>query len=536
MAFIKAQKLKRDDSGNIISGSASLMKSLYNSDAKRCSSHVTLEKLGKVLFLSSDHKIGIFQSPFRGLVEYNVNTGVFTPVDVSDNRIPSMVQPQPPVIHSIFGDSYFLIEFLQKTGLTAVLRGVFDKEADYERLLCHVFHGVLKDGSKIHCNDFIARSFVSYLISNIPIQSLRSDFYFFNLMGDDKVRLKFFKNFVKHMRSTNKNFGKGCYVDSTPLPNDIHNNPFNALSCHGTEGCQQMVRLILVLDRESGLPVWFDIIPGNVLDINTLSVTLEDVAASIDVIIDDLVMDAGYMRKSILQAFHIGTAKTIIGRMPNKKGFPFKTLYWQIRPELDRGKYRFVLNRHTYFGQRRKITLFGVEEYAYVYVDLNNALSLLTRYMEEKLDEFEALRDKDKDWYCVKFGYFVLLSNKERSPEELLAEYWARTQIETVFKTSKEYLDILPISKWTDLTVRGKILTDIVDTIIFLMLRKQLGASGVSPTEFFGKSSSLMCFKNGNEAVIEQPNRNVEQYYKDLQIAILPRVEIEEVKEQLLLK
>lgn len=56
------------------------------------------------------------------------------------------------------------------------------------------------------------------------------------------------------MRKTNPNFGKCCYVDSSPLPNDIDNNPFNALSCHGVDSSSIQTRLVLVLDEETGLP------------------------------------------------------------------------------------------------------------------------------------------------------------------------------------------------------------------------------------------------------------------------------------------
>ena len=38
-------------------------------------------------------------------------------------------------------------------------------------------------------------------------------------------------------------------MDSTPLPNDITDNPFNALSCHGVASSSVQIRLALVLDE-----------------------------------------------------------------------------------------------------------------------------------------------------------------------------------------------------------------------------------------------------------------------------------------------
>lgn len=65
-------------------------------------------------------------------------------------------------------------------------------------------------------------------------------------------------------------FGRACYVDSAPLPDDIQDNPYNALRCESGKGCSVQKRLALVLDDATGLPVWFDIIAGNLLDVSTL--------------------------------------------------------------------------------------------------------------------------------------------------------------------------------------------------------------------------------------------------------------------------
>lgn len=100
--------------------------------------------------------------------------------------------------------------------------------------------------------------------------------------------------------------------------------------------------------------------------------------------------------------------------------------------------------------------------------------------MTEHEEEFAAMKDKDKDWMTVKYGFFILISNLETTPEKLLTNYFERTQIEIAFKTSKEYLEMLPLSKWTDETVRGKILHDIIDTIIVLNLRRAVDSSGRS--------------------------------------------------------
>ena len=385
----------------------------------------------------------------------------------------------------------------------------------YERVLCHLLHGLLKDGSRISCDNFLRKSFASYILRDIPASSLYSDTRFFTLLGEDSIKVSYFKAFVAAMQKQYPSFGKGCYVDSTPLPNDIDNNPFNALCCHGVSSSEVMTRLILVLDEKTGLPVWYDIIPGNVLDINTVMTIVNDVADTLKIEIDSLVLDAGYVSKELIETFHIGTEKTIIGRMPARKGYPYKTLYWEVKDLIGKGKYAFVRKHHAYFGIRKEITLFEKPVYAYVYVDQYNALKRFSDYLVDHEDDFADLKVRDKDWYTVKYGYFVLISNIDSSPKELLSEYFGRTDIEVVFKTAKEYLDLLPLSKWTDTTVRGKILHDIINTTALLLLRKSMKQSGLSTSEIIGRCQSLMCCRKKDGTItIETPSKQVKEYYK----------------------
>lgn len=261
-----------------------------------------------------------------------------------------------------------------------------------------------------------------------------------------------------------------------------------------------------------------------------------DVAVSLDITINSLVLDAGYISKEVIHAFLNGTEKSLIDRMPARKGFPFKTLYHEFRSSLDKGKYRFVRGGHVYFGKRKEIELFGEKIFAYVYVDKHNALQTERNYMLDRPEEYAALKDKEKDWMSIRFGYFVLLSNKKLEPVDLLTEYFGRTDIEGVIKTSKEYLGLLPLAKWSADTVRGKILGDIMNTIIFLNMRKALDESGLSVNEVTGKTQSLMCFRNKHgEILIETHNKKVKAYYKFIGETIPASLKIKDFRRKVML-
>lgn len=532
MAFIRLRNLKYDQNGKITSGSAYLMESVYTSEGKYHSRQVRKEILGHIIALSDDRKSGIFQSPTRGLIAYDSVTDTFSSVSSQNPRLKGTDAFSEPLVHTVFGDAYLFLEILKKSPVGEAIRAVFPKDSDYQRLLAHLLHSVLKDSSKISCDNFIEKSFASYILDELNFSSLRSDSYYFSTMGDDQIRMKFFRAWITTMREINPDFGKGCYVDSTPLPNDIEDNPFNALCCHGVSRSEIQTRLVLVLDDETGLPVWYDIIPGNVLDFSTIMQTVNDVAVSLNIEIESFVLDAGYVCQELIRAFHIGTEKTIVARMPAKKGYPFKTLYHKDKTLLSHAKYDFVRKRHAYFGRKHEVEIFGEKEYAYVYVDRNNALQRFRDYLLENGQAFNELLDREKDWISVKYGYFVLLSNIDTEPDDMLDRYFERTEIETVFKSSKEYLELLPLSKWHDQTVRGKILSDIIATIILLDIRKRIGKSGISASYLFGKTQSLMCFRDQNHNVIvETPNKKTKEYYKYCGIKIPSSINTDQYKE-----
>ena len=175
--------------------------------------------------------------------------------------------------------------------------------------------------------------------------------------------------------------------------------------------------------------------------------------------------------------------------------------------------------------------------YAYVYVDQYNALKRFSDYLVDHEDEYAELKVKDKDWYTVKYGYFVLISNIDASPKDLLSDYYGRTDIEVVFKTAKEYLDLLPLSKWTDSTVRGKILHDIINTTALLLLRKSMRQSGMSTSEIIGRCQSLMCCRRKDGTItVETPSKQVKEYYKIFSCNVPAHVKEESFRKELGLK
>lgn len=531
MAYIKAQKLVRNNSGRITSGSAAIVVSAYDSKANHHIRKVVRERLGKVLYLSEDKKTGIFLSPTRGLVEYCSITDEFQDVDHDDPRLSLSTQFPKPEIHTIFGDVYLLLEFMEKSGLLEIFRSVFSKKGLYERVVVHLLHDIPAVGSRVACDDFLSCSFASYLFEDIPMAALHSDSSYFTMMGKDSLRIEFFRKFADMMKSKAssqssyiqgfESFGKGCYVDSTPLPNEIRRLMSNTCCSHGTEGSCSQTRMFLVLDDQTDLPVWYGMIPGNVLDLSTINDITSDTFVSVGIEIDSMVLDAGYITREFLSHYAVDSEKTFIGKSPAKRGFQFKTRYHEVKNLIPDAKYEIFRNGKAYFAYKKQDEMFGKKIFSYIFVDQMNALSWHTEYVEKHREEFEQMSDKDKNWNRIKNGFFILPSNIDASCEEILNRCIERVDIESVFKNAKDYGSLLPLSKWDRTRVNGKIFSDMPATIVILLLKKKLIPNGFSLPDFAGKPRSLMCCRNSEGIVnVEAPNKQVKELFRVLDIPI----------------
>ena len=533
MAFIKVQNLKRDDKGSIIGGTASIIDVEYVAGGKQHSRQKPREPLGKVVWLSENRRSGIFISRERGLVAYDADSDELSTVEKEDERLPEGLY-RKPLVHTVFGDAYIFFSFLEKHGYTSILRNVFPKDGDYERLLMHVFYGTMRTGSRVHCDAFVMKSFASCLADGIVFQTLYPDTRFFDLMGDDSIKLAFFRSLVEMKRKKDPSFGKSCYVDSTPLPNDITDNVFNAFCSHGTGSSEWQTRLVLVLDSKSGLPVWFQIVKGNILDVNTIKGVIDDVRICLNVCIDEMVLDAGYASKDLITAFHDGRKKLLV-RMPLKKGWPHNELYHKHKDKFGRGKYAFVRKGHEYFGIHDECTVFDKNMHVYVYVDKHNALTAARQFMTEHEKEFNAMKDYEKDWIMVKGGFFILVSNKEMSAPEALDSYFDRAEIEEVFKKAKTYLELLPLSKWTVDRIYGKLLFDCMNLIFHLEMTNVCKLSALSSVEIAGYTESLMCKvdTDGDTVLVDTPSKQTREALRAFGLKVPASLSLKEFKKSL---
>lgn len=315
-----------------------------------------------------DKRQGIFNSPTRGLVFYDLDTDVFKEVSLNDERLAgTSFEPKPVRLHTNFGLPSLFFSEMEKTHLMDVLRCTFQDERLFGKVLAHIAHDCLRNRRAVSCCDFVRSSALSHILDDIPVSTLDCDSDYYAAMSDETIKVSYFKRLIREMRKTHPGFGKACYVDSTPLPGDKENNPFAALCSHGTNGAILQSRLVLILDIETGYPIWFEVIPVNALR-STLEAVCRDVKATLGVDILELDLDAEYAKPELFDLYNIDNSfvigadgekesHTILVRMPDLNGYPHDALYLSGKPDFNDPDYEFDYDQHTFFGERYEVNL-----------------------------------------------------------------------------------------------------------------------------------------------------------------------------------
>jgi hypothetical protein len=108
-------------------------------------------------------------------------------------------------------------------------------------------------------------------------------------VGKESFFRNFFENYLNYIRKIETK--NNILIDSTGLRNAIK-CPYTAINNHNGEISNE-IRLISVIDKVSGFPIYYRYVPGNVVDVNTLKNTLFELK-EYGVNIDRLILDAGY--------------------------------------------------------------------------------------------------------------------------------------------------------------------------------------------------------------------------------------------------
>ena len=418
------------------------------------------------------------------LIFWTRNDGfyVFNPEDqsiqpISPEDIPSSCyepdgsRRKPPIVVD-FGDSYFLDHFFRDTGYNQVINVLSCQNRDTLYAMIHYY--ILEDAANCHADIWYRHNYASYLYPHANIYSQRiSDLL--SCLGTPEQKREFLLKHIEYVLSSTD--GKvSVLIDSTGFPNKC-GLPITRVSVH--EGKTNIeFRMIALVQKDTGLPLFYEIVPGNIVDISTIEHIME-LAKQYKCEVSYAIGDAGYCCPSTMEKLVLAGIGFMTRLNPTYE--TFANVMDSHGKELDDPqntvRYRDRLVRVVKVPTpiaTDKETGETVTGFVYLCKDMQSSASKQDHLMSSP--KCKELTTAEIMSPCSRFGIFAIVTTRELQPEEVLPEYYIRQNIEQYFDFGKNYARFIPVRQQTMETLAGHMLLAFIATFVIILIKNRLNA------------------------------------------------------------
>ena len=429
-------------------------------------------------------------------------------------EVPPPTLPAEPIVPESeklildFGDAWFLQEYISRQPFFQSIQNTLPNESD--TLLALIFYRLLTNkGASCHAKIWYEGSY-SYLAfprANLTSQNISR---VLKELGREETQRHFFEEYMSSIYGREK--AAGILVDSTGVPNATKMD-ITQISNHNGD-INREVRLIYVIDRDNGMPIYFRYVAGNIIDVSTLITTVNELE-QYGVSVSHAILDAGYFsEKNAKELFESGIP--FMTRLaPNKTAF--KEAAAGNMDDLMSPKYAFRYGQRLVFIKKVPVNLGGYEAYVYLCIDED---MYLLQHKKTILNALDDKKDPDETTAAIKkLGAFAILTSEDMSEEQLLPMYYTRQQVEQVFDISKNYADLLPIRVQSEQAFAGHLLICFMATAIMQRLQQELlkrrakKAKSLNAESIFGYLRNQKCKVFKDYAVPQEPRKEVNAIY-----------------------
>jgi len=479
-------------------------------EGERTGKTVKQKYLGS-LGLVIDREKGIFKSRERGVYQYSLESGYSELPSGSEYAAGVGTEKEKLILD--FGDSFVLGMYFRTLPFYGAYQSVMPLHRD--TLFSLLFYRILTD-RKAYCyaDAWWSGNYACMLFPQAKLQSQRVSEFLVTL-GDEETQRMFFDEYLAAIYG-NRGGTSGILVDSTGLGN-ASKMSLTQISNHNREISME-IRLIYVIDRRNGMPIYFRYCPGNIVDVSTLCTTLAELS-QFSIAVDYAIVDAGYFSKGNVKELYRNSVSFVTRLAPNR------TIYKQVTgselADILSSKYAVRYGNRLVYLKKKEVDIYGYTGYAYVGVDMDS------RNQQFKRAAFAAIDDgkspEEMDARIAKLGVFMLLSSENMETNEILPLYYTRQQVEQVFDLGKNYADLLPLRVQNEDTFRGHLMLTFMATAILQMLQsdilsKRKKKDRINPEGAFLNLRNQKCKVYAHSIVPQERVKNVNEIYKLLGI------------------
>jgi len=428
--------------------------------------------LGKVI----DEERLMFFKKEVGYYVFNPRDQTIRPVTIEDvpvARASPDRREHPPNPIILFGSPNFLRSLILGIGYDDVLNSL--TVANRDSLYAMLDFTLLSSESDMHASQWLRDSMTKYYYPHADLESQRVSELLASLATPMNKHC-FFENHINYVRGSTE--CECCIIiDSTGCPNACH-LPITKISNH--EGDINLeFRIVSVVHRATGLPLYFEIVPGNVVDsstIETITAKMEGFGLKVTLVSGD----AGYSCPRGMEHL-ILSGSDILMRLnpayPLYKKILAEHLH-ELSPDNKENVIRFqnrdliVVKVATELGTSKENGM-PMNGYVYLCRDLNafNHKSYHTRANRKIIESHTSAEIQEM---CEKYGVFAIVDTRDVPAEDIVAEYYIRLNVENFFKTSKDLAKLTPIRKQNEDTVYGHVLLSFIGGFITTLIRNKM--------------------------------------------------------------
>lgn len=408
-----------------------------------------------------------------------------------------------------FGDTYILLEFMKKIKLTDTIEIVFgDKAKELLALICYrLSHAGAMNYGRIWLEGNICR----VLLKDVNISSQRiSDFL--QYIGDEKLQRDFFRHYISSLSDK----GRGVIIDTTALPNQIDLG-FSRWGYNDGE-IDKQIRFLFVIDRNTSLPLYFRYLPGNIVDVSSLIITIEELK-KFGIEHSFVLIDGGFFSEDSIKSLYSKDIE-FLTRLPSSRVL-YKELIKESAWDLERFKNARRYGKRVFFIKEEGINLYGRKAYAYIVLDPERkgreTKEFLIDVMEE--DEDEDIDEVEIEYNLMKQGIMILISSFKIEKGDIVPLYYLRQTAERLFGFSKDDLKLIPLRVHKEETLRGYLLFIFIALVVFLLLKKGIGEKH-TVEEVLMIMKNLKCKVYDDEILIQELSKQQREIAEKLNILV----------------
>lgn len=460
--------------------------------------------LGRVI----DKENNVFFSKERGLFTFDAEAGMYGDADPKYLGCPERDQGRKPILVLDFGDAYFVDALLHQMHYDKVLDAIPYKNKD--ALWAMVQYYILSNNANSHALTWYLGSFANVLYPNADPHSQRIS-RLLSALGKEDVRRAYFGAHIGWVKEYICD-DPAIIIDSTGLPNAIQMN-LTETNCHNGKLSTE-ARMVTALQRDSGYPLLFRVVPDNIVDVTTLSTTIVTLG-QYGIATDLALLDAGYVSKANLETLFAAQIE-FVARLPETSRLLYRQILTDGLDDLKRQENLVEFNGRYVYVKQLSCEISGHDGYAYLCFDVDASADENHKAIKR------ARKKKQTDARMHRLfegsGIFILISSLPFKAEDILIVYYLRQLVEQYYDIGKGLSRMTPLRVHNEQRVLGHLLMSQIAATVNLYIQKAMRTCYEDSEEMFLGLRNQKCIVYPGRIVTNEGQSDATKYYNRFKI------------------